>query len=95
MRNVNFYPKGLKPRPPEPGIVERLTNLRRAIERDAAEIAEVSVPAVLLLCDVCKALGLTLREQQQVLGRKGTQSARKWGETPIHLARSPKRQIEK
>lgn len=85
MSNVQFYPKGLKPSKKGDNLVERLVALRRNIERDTTQIAEVTVPAVLLLYDVCKALGFTPRQQQKVLGRKGSKSAKKWGETKVHL----------
>ncbi len=72
MCNNEFYPKGLTPLKTGPGIVERLAGLRRAFEKGGnTRIYEFSAPAILLLADVCEALGLGKEEQARVLGREG------------------------
>jgi len=86
MCNSKFYPKGLTPLETGPGIVERLAGLRRAFEKGGnTKIYEFTAPVILLLADVCEALGLGKEEQAQVLGREGAKQVQRWGDTPVRL----------
>jgi len=63
---------------------QRLAELRRALE-EAAEIHELQVPALLLLDDVCRALGIIGTDRRKVLGRKAEQWLEQWSHAPIGL----------
>ena len=45
----------------------------------------MEVSALLILADVCGALGLTAAERQQVLGAEAAQFLRQWADTPVRL----------
>ncbi len=95
MCNSKFYPKGLTPLETGPGIVERLAGLRRTFEKGGnTKIYEFTAPVVLLLADVCEALGLGKEEQARVLGREGAKQVQRWGDTPVRLSGKKNRKRE-
>lgn len=53
--------------------MKRLMELRKALEDDGATIADVEVPAAVLLSDVCEVLGLSPKQRRVVLGTAGVQ----------------------
>ena len=85
MCNNQFLPKGLSPLESGTGIAEKLTGLRQSFEAEGAKLCAMHVPAVLLLSDVCDALGLSEEEWRTVLGPEGLQYLEGWRNTPVRL----------
>jgi hypothetical protein len=57
-------------------VTARLRRFRCQLERDATPDpwTELEAPMILLVSDLCAALGLDERERERVLGRKGTRA---------------------
>lgn len=64
-------------------IAAKLRRLREAFECEGGNIADVEVPAVLLLFDVCQALELDDLQKHDVLGAAGTTWLAGVMDTPI------------
>ena len=73
-------------------VIERLRSLREGVEREMKPESwtALEAPMVLLLADVCDALGLTEGEQTIVLGQEGAQALTENLETRIHPVPSPR-----
>jgi hypothetical protein len=53
------------------------------MEATGTSICELSAPAVLLLADVCNALGLDESDQRLVLGEGAATWLEQWGSSPV------------
>jgi hypothetical protein len=62
---------------------KRLEQLSREMEEGATKIDDLEVPALLLLEDVCRALGLTEEERCQVLGQEAAQWVDVWASVSV------------
>jgi hypothetical protein len=83
-----WYPKGLQPVIGGRGVVSRLSALRRELEAGAGRLSEIELPAVLLLFDVCNALGLSEAQQREVLGAEGARYIEALGRVPVMLTQT-------
>ncbi len=83
---LEFLPKGLSPLESKTGfnVEARLADFRREYEKDGGSLSE-ELPFVLILTDVCLALGLSESARARVLGPRGTVLLKEWEATPIVL----------
>jgi hypothetical protein len=63
--------------------MKRLIDLREGLEADLGRDGEA--PSVLLLADVCDALGMEALDRRQVLGDAGAQLVDSWLGAPVAL----------
>ena len=73
-------------------VIDRLRSLREGVERDMQPEpwTALEAPMVLLLADVCNALGLTEGERAIVLGQEGTQALAENLETRVRPVSGPR-----
>ena len=68
--------------------VQSLAQLRQEMEATGVTLCELTLPSVLLLADVCDALGLDARARRAVLGDEAIAWLEAWANTsvfPNHL----------
>ena len=85
---LEFLPKGLSPLESKTGfnVEARLADFRREYEKDGGSLSE-ELPFVLVLTDVCLALGLSESARARVLGPRGTALLLEWEQTPVALTK--------
>ena len=81
-----FLPKGLSPLESKTGfnVEARLADFRREYEHEGGDVS-AELPFVLVLADVCLALGLSESARARVLGPKGAALLKEWEQTPVTL----------
>jgi hypothetical protein len=83
---LQFLPKGLAPLLPKAGfeVEVRLADFRREYEKEGGDLSE-ELPFLLVLTDVCLALGLSESARARVLGPRGVALLQEWEQTPVTL----------
>lgn len=86
---IKPLPKALRPIGTRSDSVQRLAALRQELESGVGKLHQIEVPAMLLLADVCNALGLNRSEKHLVLGRDNARFLDELSRATVRLTPSP------